>query len=204
LAADLETYGQGRFEAVELGEGDYRLEISKPNFLPASLRISLKGRDGVVKAPIRIVRMGAITGRVVDQGGKPVTGATAFALSKPPAGQPLRPRLDTGRHASVDPSGRYRLTDALRPMRTSCCGPLPSYRKQSWRRRWSPAKRTRPGSGYRATSSPVNGMFWQQRERWTQAPNIGALWRARQSAAQVDVGDHKTVSVTAPVIAPGE
>src|SRR5260221_12083378 len=33
LQADLETDGDGRFDAPELTAGDYRLEISKPNYL---------------------------------------------------------------------------------------------------------------------------------------------------------------------------
>lgn len=109
LAADLETDSQGRFEAPDLTEGEYRLEISKPNFLPASLRLNLDRGGSVAIAPVRLVRTGVITGRVTDQAGKPVAGATVFAIAKPPQGWPLRPRLETGRYATVDGSGRYRL-----------------------------------------------------------------------------------------------
>ena len=41
LAADLETDGEGRFLAPELDPGEYRIEISRPNYVSATLRLSL-------------------------------------------------------------------------------------------------------------------------------------------------------------------
>jgi hypothetical protein len=108
LAADLDTDGEGRFSASELPEGDYRLEISKPNYLNATLRLKLSGRAAQVTA--RLIRCGSITGSVTDGQGQGVRGATVLAMRKPAAGLPLRPdQVTAGRTAMVDGRGQYRI-----------------------------------------------------------------------------------------------
>jgi 5-hydroxyisourate hydrolase-like protein (transthyretin family) len=62
LAADLETDSSGRFRAPGLGDGEYRIETAKANFIGATVRLaSIAG--GLL---IRMVRYGVITGQVVD------------------------------------------------------------------------------------------------------------------------------------------
>jgi hypothetical protein len=112
VLADLDTDGAGRFEAPGLPAGDYRVEVSKPNFVPTSLRFRSPGDDS--PSPVllvRLVRCGVVTGLVADHEGQPVRSATVFAIPKPAAGQPLRPFEDrrAGTYSSADERGQYRL-----------------------------------------------------------------------------------------------
>jgi hypothetical protein len=109
LQADLETDGEGRFEAAELTEGDYRVDISKPNFLNATVRLRLTV-DGS-SANVRLIRCGVIAGRVTDSAGKPVQAAKVLALRTPANGYPLRPDFNSGHSATVDARGNYRIFD---------------------------------------------------------------------------------------------
>jgi hypothetical protein len=105
LVADLETDTNGTFHTPEIGAVEYRIEVSKPNFLTATLRAA-PGRPLL----IRLVRCGVITGQVVDQQGRPVRGATAYALPKSAGGAPLRAALgNPGTTSSLDARGQYRL-----------------------------------------------------------------------------------------------
>ena len=109
LAADLETDGTGRFTAAGLPAGDYRIEASKPNYLSATMRLTgVKG--GLL---IRLVRCGVISGQVLDAQGKPIGGATVYAMPKPADGGPLRPfdALSQGNYSQVNDRGQYRLHD---------------------------------------------------------------------------------------------
>ena len=110
LAADLETDADGRFSAPGLPEGDYRLEITKPNFVNATLRLRVTGRDSFTPVFARMVRCAAITGQVKDRQGQPVRGAAVFAIRKAGDNRPLQPDLSTsGRMANTDARGQYRL-----------------------------------------------------------------------------------------------
>ena len=116
VLADLDTDGAGRFEAPGLPAGDYRIEVSKPNFVPTSLRFHSPGDDS--PSPVllvRLVRCGAVAGLVADHEGQPVRGATVFAIPKPAAGHSLRPFEDrrTGTYSSADERGQYRLYGLL-------------------------------------------------------------------------------------------
>ncbi len=107
LAADLETDADGRFSAPGLPDGDYRLEISKPNFVNATLRLHLAG-----SAPVfaRMVRCAAITGQVKDRQGQPIRSVVVFAIPKPLGNLPLQPDILTaGRMANSDARGQYRI-----------------------------------------------------------------------------------------------
>jgi hypothetical protein len=112
VLADLDTDGAGRFEAPGFPAGDYRVEVSKPNFVATSLRFHSPG-DGSPSPVllVRLVRCGVVTGLVADHEGQPVRGATVFAIPKPAAGQPLRPFEDrrAGTYSSADERGQYRL-----------------------------------------------------------------------------------------------
>ena len=108
LTADLETDSEGRFHASELPEGEYRIEISKPNHVAARLRIQLTAGDAS-PLMVRLIRCGVITGHVTDSHGQPIRGAQVLAMAKPATGRPLRPEFTPGRFAAVDERGRYRL-----------------------------------------------------------------------------------------------
>jgi hypothetical protein len=106
LQADLETDGDGRFAAPELTEGDYRIEISKPNYLNAT--VSLRLAAGSTSSDLRLVRCGVIAGHVADRQGQPVRGAIVMAMPKPTGG-PLLPDFSSGHFATVDARGGYRI-----------------------------------------------------------------------------------------------
>jgi len=106
LAADLETDGEGRFTAAELDAGEYRIEISKPNHVDATLRVSLSSPG--LPLLIRLIRCAIVTGRVADAQGHPVTGTSVYAIPRV-AGRPLRPDFASGRYARVNADGQYRL-----------------------------------------------------------------------------------------------
>ncbi|MDQ2711545.1 MAG: carboxypeptidase regulatory-like domain-containing protein [Acidobacteriota bacterium] len=108
--ADLETESNGSFEVPELPAGEYRIEVSKPNYVGATLPLRVGGEvSGSFVA--RLIRCGVITGHVLDSEGQPVHGATLFATSRPSEGGALRPfaRFERGHEAQVDGNGEYRL-----------------------------------------------------------------------------------------------
>lgn len=106
LAAHLETDSSGRFRAPGLGDGEYRIEATKANFVGATVRLaSIAG--GLL---IRLVRCGVITGQVVDAQGQPILGVAIYAMPKPLHG-PLMPYSApaAGSNTRVDERGQYRL-----------------------------------------------------------------------------------------------
>ncbi|MCE5306193.1 MAG: carboxypeptidase-like regulatory domain-containing protein [Acidobacteriales bacterium] len=112
VLADLDTDSAGRFEAPGLPAGEYRIEVSKPSFVPATVRLTATGNESTLPlVTVRLVRRGAVTGLVLNHEGRPVSKASVFAIPKPAAGLPLRP-LDlraSGTFAQTDERGRYRL-----------------------------------------------------------------------------------------------
>ncbi len=107
LQADLETDGDGRFDAPELSEGEYKIEISKPNYLNASVRLRLSADE--TSTSLRLIRCGVITGHVSDGKGQPVRYALVLAMPKPIGGGPLLPDFRTGHYTTVDVRGNYRI-----------------------------------------------------------------------------------------------
>jgi hypothetical protein len=106
LAAELESDGDGRFQAAGLAEGEYRVEISKPNHLPATVRAHLAEAENL-QIPVRVIRCGVIEGQVLDVNRAAIRGAHVFVLRSD--GGPMRADLNAGRFASVDDKGHYRL-----------------------------------------------------------------------------------------------
>jgi hypothetical protein len=116
VIAELETDSAGRFHGPELAPGEYRVEVSKPNYIGANLAVAI----GPAAAPlgIRLVRSGVIAGRVTDANGQPAAGAQVYTLVKAAAqagggagsgaggSAALRP---TGSPVTVDSRGQYRI-----------------------------------------------------------------------------------------------
>jgi hypothetical protein len=103
LVADLETDTAGQFRAADLPPAEYRVEVSKPNYVDTVLSVREPGATTLL---IRLVRRGVISGQVTDAQAQPVRGATVFAMVKT-AGEPFRPF--THQFAQVDEHGQYRL-----------------------------------------------------------------------------------------------
>lgn len=117
VIAELETDRAGNFAGDEIPSGDYRLEISKNNFQPTVTDIHW---DSTALAPmsIRLLKLGAIAGRVLDAQGAPLRDAMVYTFTVPMAGSidviggPVR------EHSNVHPdaAGQYRI-HGLRPGR---------------------------------------------------------------------------------------
>jgi len=105
VMAELETNSDGRFELPDLPAGDYRLEVSKPNYQAATLKLPA---DPLI---VRLVRFGVISGHVLDADGKAVSSATVFAMRRQGDSGPWRPfaPYERGHQALVDENGEYRL-----------------------------------------------------------------------------------------------
>ena len=108
--AYLETDAEGRFRAPDVPPGEYRITVSKPNYLDATVDVRLSGDDSSSSfCALRLIRRGAVSGRVTDAQGQPVSGATVLALPRPPGAMPLRRILSSGSFANVDGRGEYRI-----------------------------------------------------------------------------------------------
>ena len=93
VLADLDTDGAGRFEAPGLPVGDYRIEISKPNFLPATLHLRATGAEApVAPVTVRLVRCGPSTSAPPAPTPKPtITGITVSTTCRPASTPSLQP-----------------------------------------------------------------------------------------------------------------
>jgi hypothetical protein len=106
LAADMETDSEGRFRAEGLAAGEYRLEISKAGYVSATLPLRIAAGE-TARPSLRLVRCGAISGRVTNAAGQALPRASVAAMSR--AGGALQAVLVIGARATVDDGGRYRL-----------------------------------------------------------------------------------------------
>jgi Carboxypeptidase regulatory-like domain len=99
-AVELETDTEGRFRSPDLPAGDYRLEITKANYLPITARV--RARADLV---FRMVRYGSVSGRLADLTDQPVLQAQIVAVSQ----------LDkiAGRGSVEDGQGHYRIYGLL-------------------------------------------------------------------------------------------
>ena len=115
LAADLDTDSAGRLRATGLPPGEYTVEISKPNYVTASV----KARVPSAEVFVRLVRYAIFSGQVTDQQGKPapgrisapggraVGGARITMLSKSSGSAGFTP----AREQELDEVGRFRFYD---------------------------------------------------------------------------------------------
>src|SRR4051812_11100797 len=72
VIAELDTDGQGRFQSPPLKPGEYKVEISRPNFVDSSVQVQLTDSGRNVTA--RLVRKVAFSGQVTDTQGMPLAG----------------------------------------------------------------------------------------------------------------------------------
>jgi len=107
LAADLESDGEGKFEADGLPAGEYRVQLLKPGHITTQTRVTLR-EDQPLSITLRIVRGGSISGQVTDSAGRPVAGIRVLAMLKE-AGVWKQVRAVPGALATTDPAGAYRL-----------------------------------------------------------------------------------------------
>ncbi len=105
IVADLETDSGGRFRTEEVPAGEYRIEISKSNYMPATVRLRVDAGAGPLL--LRLVRFGAIAGRVSDAGGRNVPYARIAVMTKGPGGILRR----FGAEFQVDGRGAYRVSN---------------------------------------------------------------------------------------------
>ncbi|MEX2260396.1 MAG: carboxypeptidase-like regulatory domain-containing protein [Bryobacteraceae bacterium] len=105
MTADLETGTGGTFgAAVDLPAGEYRVDITKPNYADATLRLRIPLQSPLA---VRLVRFGSISGRITDTQNRPMGRATVLPMVADGNGQ-FR-RVSIGASAQVDDTGRYRL-----------------------------------------------------------------------------------------------
>ena len=113
LVADLDTDPAGNFNVPRLPPGEYRLELSKPGFIGATLNFSIATDADNVAHQFRLIRGGVISGQASDAQGRPIPGAFAYAMPKPAEGDSFRPfeQFQAGPVAQtvVDSNGRFRL-----------------------------------------------------------------------------------------------
>lgn len=109
--AELETDREGRFTISVPPTGDYRVEVSKSNYLSVTLHLHSAAK---VAPLVRLVRCGIISGRVLGPGGETLRGAYVLAMAVPKDGGWLRPlqlsESDPSTFVSVpDTHAQYRL-----------------------------------------------------------------------------------------------
>jgi hypothetical protein len=109
------TKEDGRFEATDVPAGVYHVAVSKPGYAaswmgptsvdPLGIPLDIEA-DEHADLVLQLRRGGAITGRVVDEAGDPVSNATVIAEGSGVDRSPARPFVGT---VNTDSHGRYRL-----------------------------------------------------------------------------------------------
>ena len=115
------TNAEGRFAFVGLAAGPYRLETSKPGWLPGA---SGRRRPGGASAPVELAdgerrndltitmwRTAVIGGRITDDNGDPLIGAEVRAMRQQYVAG--RPHYDTPIRARTDDRGIYRFSTLI-------------------------------------------------------------------------------------------
>ena len=113
LVADLDTDVSGNFTVPDLTPGDYRLVLSKPNFLGVTFEFKVVADAEKIAHQFRLIRGAAVSGQVTDSGGRPLQGGFVYAMPKPAEGDSFRPLSQVMNGpvslAPLDSAGRYRL-----------------------------------------------------------------------------------------------
>lgn len=115
------TDGEGNFEIRELVGGRYTVSVTKAGFAPASFGqrrpnepgtpIDLADGQRAEKVDFQLVRGGVIAGRIFDDGGEPVAGASVMAMrfAFVGGGRRLVPGTSEGGTDRTDDQGNFRL-----------------------------------------------------------------------------------------------
>jgi beta-lactamase regulating signal transducer with metallopeptidase domain/protocatechuate 3,4-dioxygenase beta subunit len=117
LVADLDTDSSGNFAVPDLTPGDYRLVLSKPNFLGTTLDFKIAADGEKIAHQFRLIRGATISGQVTDSSGHPLPGGFVYAMPRPAEGDSFRPVSQAEPQmlngavslAPLDSAGRYRL-----------------------------------------------------------------------------------------------
>lgn len=99
IVADRDSDRSGRFSTPALKPGSYRIEASKPGYLPTQMEVTLPSQA----VRIRLAKLGVISGRVADAEQKPVPGAFVFPLVRSGTSWRALQAVQT------DDAGEYRL-----------------------------------------------------------------------------------------------
>jgi hypothetical protein len=113
LAADLETERDGRFHASGLPAGEYTVDVSKPNHIATTLKLSVPA-SGLL---VRLVRYAVIAGTVRDTEGNPLPGRVIIPSGRTSGSariavlvkQPGTEELKAVRQEPLGDGGRYRI-----------------------------------------------------------------------------------------------
>jgi beta-lactamase regulating signal transducer with metallopeptidase domain len=70
LSADLETDRNGRFSGAGLPNGEYSVDVSKPNYISTTFRLTVPGPN----PNVRLLRYGVIDGQATDASGRTLPG----------------------------------------------------------------------------------------------------------------------------------
>ena len=115
LVADLETDRSGRFAGADLPEGDYTIDISKPNYITTTYPAHIPAtgmqvrilRYGVMDGKVTNTRGQAVAGRVFAPGGQ-TSGSTRISLMvKQPGSDDFKSFEDT----ALEEAGHFRFFD---------------------------------------------------------------------------------------------
>jgi 5-hydroxyisourate hydrolase-like protein (transthyretin family) len=98
--AEAETDAAGHFGIQGLAAGEYRLQFSKANYSGATLRLHTSPNTGALT--LRLVRYGAISGRVIDSENQPVRSAQVVAVLQSTASS-------TSQTVSYNSDGAFRI-----------------------------------------------------------------------------------------------
>lgn len=110
IARHAETDDAGRCDFADLPAGSYRLDVAPMNgFVPsASPRVVVLTTERTLEMAIRLDRTGAIAGRIADESGDLVLGATVHALRRNNFDGYLAV-ANPGSPATIDDLGQFRI-----------------------------------------------------------------------------------------------
>src|SRR5262245_6703646 len=106
--SSVRTGRDGRFSLDNLGPGEHRIVTSKPGYVTDEQTVVADEKNAAPDVTVRMTAAGVITGRIVDDEGRPVRGAPveALAYGYTNGRRQLVPR---GNSATTNDRGEFRL-----------------------------------------------------------------------------------------------